>query len=238
MTQINSDPIPTSPDPGPDPDNQQAGPEPSRGLLVAIEGIKGSGKTTQASLVTHRLNHQGVPAIQTKDPGGTTAGNHIRRILSLGDATSDRTELLLFAAARAELVDLQIKPALERGHTVVTDRFSASTYAFQGAGRGLNFADIQMLDHYATAGIQPDLYVLLHQPTAVGTHWVIGRRLSTPAEPAHPIENQQLSFQERVNEHYSLMAHQDLTRWLVIPADQQRPNITRTIVDEILLRLR
>src|SRR5438045_3520411 len=130
-----------------------------RGLFVTFEGIDRSGKTTQARLLCEAL---GSEALGVREPGGTEAGERIRAILKdPAVELSPRTEALLFAAARAELVEQVIRPALEAGRTVVSDRFIDSSLAYQGGARGLGLEEVAAINRFALGGVRPDLTLLL-----------------------------------------------------------------------------
>lgn len=134
-----------------------------RGLFIAFEGGEASGKSTQAKRLADRIG-----AVLTREPGGTALGEQIRALLLDPAGVVDaRTEALLMAAARAQHVHEVIEPALAAGRHVVTDRFTASSLAYQGFGRGLPIAEVRALSAFATAGLEPDLYVLLDLPPDV-----------------------------------------------------------------------
>jgi dTMP kinase len=129
------------------------------GLFVTLEGIDRSGKTTQAGLLCEAL---GDAAVGVREPGGTRAGERVRELLKDPELElSAVAETLLFAAARAELVEQVIRPAIEEGRVVVSDRFLDSSLAYQGAGRGLGMEDVERINHFATGGLTPDLTFLL-----------------------------------------------------------------------------
>jgi dTMP kinase len=136
-----------------------------RGRLIVFEGAEGAGKSTQLRLVADRLaaQHGGVHrAMSVREPGGTAVGDEIRRMLL--DPASDivpRAEAFLFMASRAQLVEREIRPAVDAGATVLVDRFFLSTYAYQGAGRGLPEAELRAANRMATGGLVPDLTLLL-----------------------------------------------------------------------------
>lgn len=136
----------------------------SRGRLIALEGIDGCGKSTQARLLADRLG-----AMLTFEPGATSLGRHLRGLLldSGLPPLSERAEALLMAADRAQHVSEEVGPALEVGNWVVTDRFSGSTLAYQGYGRGLEVAGLKQLVDWAAGGLGPDLNVLIEVPVAV-----------------------------------------------------------------------
>jgi dTMP kinase len=133
-----------------------------RGRLIVLEGAEGVGKSTQIQRLGETLTARGVPFLGVREPGGTAIGNEIRRLLlEPGPGFSARTEALLFMASRAELVERDIRPALEKGLVVVADRFFLSTYAYQVAGRGLTDFEVTAANRFATGGLVPDLTVLL-----------------------------------------------------------------------------
>lgn len=141
----------------------------ARGRLVVFEGAEGVGKTTQLRLLAAHLTRQGVAHLGVREPGQTAVGNEIRRMLL--DPASDlapRAEALLFMASRAQLVEHDVRPALARGAVVLADRFFLSTYAYQGAGRGLPLEALRAANAVATDGLVPDLTILLDFPTGEG----------------------------------------------------------------------
>jgi dTMP kinase len=138
-----------------------------RGKLIVFEGAEGVGKTTQIRRLGETLTVRGIPFLCVREPGGTAVGNEIRELLlSPGPGFSARTEALLFMASRAELVDRDIVPALERGDVVLADRFFLSTYAYQIEGRGLSETEVTAANRFATAGLVPDLTLLLRLTVA------------------------------------------------------------------------
>lgn len=140
-----------------------------RGVLVVFEGGEGSGKSTQLRRVSASLARRQVPHLCLREPGGTPLGTEVRRLLL--DRTSDiahRAEALLFMASRAQLVEREIRPALERGDVVLLDRFFLSTYAYQIAGHGLAEEEVAAANRFATGGLVPDLTLLLTFPVTEG----------------------------------------------------------------------
>ena len=138
-------------------------PEMARGKFITFEGGEGCGKSTQVRRLKEALERAGVEAVLTREPGGTWLSEEIRRLIKdqMTDAPCDRSELLLFLAARAQLVKNVIRPALEQGKWVVSDRFSDSTLAYQGYGRGLPLDDLRRMNEFACEGLKPDLTLLL-----------------------------------------------------------------------------
>ena len=180
-----------------------------RGRFIVLEGIDGCGKTTQLEhlvrwLPTSGLLPQGVQLLQTREPGGTSLGRSVRQLLlhSTGDAAPAPTaELLLYAADRSQHVERLIRPALERGDWVISDRFSGSTQAYQGYGRGLDRGLIEQLEQIATGGLQPDLTLWLELPVAES----LRRR---HGEVADRIEAEGQAFLARVGEGFAELAGQ------------------------------
>ncbi len=180
-----------------------------RGRLVTFEGGEGSGKSTQAAALAARLEAAARPAVRLREPGGTPLGETLRDlILHSGPEITPEAEFLLFLAARAELVRLQLRPALDAGQVVICDRFSDSTLAYQGYGRGLDLAAIRPLDAFATGGLVPDLTLLLDLPLEAG----LARRTGG----ADAIERQEAAFHERVRQSYLALAAAAPERWLVL----------------------
>jgi dTMP kinase len=141
----------------------------ARGRLIVLEGPEGAGKTTQLRRLAEWLAARGRDVVAVREPGGTVVGDEIRRILL--DPGSDivaRAEALLFMASRAQLVEREIRPALDRGAVVLVDRFFLATYAYQGVGRGLPEAELRAANAMATAGLVPDVTILMMLPVAEG----------------------------------------------------------------------
>lgn len=140
-----------------------------RGGLVVFEGVEGAGKTTQLRHLVRRLESSGATVVPVREPGGTAAGDEIRRLLLDPSSHLDaRTEALLFMASRAQLVADVVRPAIARGAFVVADRFFLSTYAYQVGGRGLPEEDVRRANALATGGLVPDLTILLDLPAGAG----------------------------------------------------------------------
>ena len=177
-----------------------------RGRLIALEGVDGCGKTTQARLLADTL-----PALYTSEPGATALGSRLRRLLLDPDlpTVSARAEALLMAADRAEHVDEVIVPALDAGRWVVTDRFSGSTLAYQGHGRGLDLGALRALVTWAAGGLVPDLVVLVDVPVEVAR-----RRLG--ASRPDRFEGLDAGFHARVRDGFLALAAEDAERWVVV----------------------
>lgn len=148
----------------------------TRGRLVVFEGPEGAGKTTQLRLVCDWLAAHQRPYTPVREPGGTALGNEIRHmVLEPGREMNARAEALLFMASRAELIAEVVKPALARGELVLADRFFLSTYAYQIVGRGLPFDEVRAANKLATAGLVPDLTILLTVPAVVRDARIVAR---------------------------------------------------------------
>ena len=141
----------------------RGGGEGPRGRFIVVEGVEGSGKTTQAGRLQAFLRGVGLQVVATREPGGTRLGERIRRLLLHGGdvPVSDEAELLLILAARSAFVREVVEPALAGGAWVVSERFDLSTFAYQGYGRGIDLRRIEPLNRFATSGLAPDLYIVL-----------------------------------------------------------------------------
>ena len=144
--------------------------EANRGRFVVLEGVEGAGKSTQVRMLGAWLESCGIPFTLAREPGGTEVGEAIRHVVQDLPQLSvpPETELLLYLAARAAFVKEVVLPVLERGELLIADRFSLSTYAYQGYGRGLDLEEVRRMDRFASGGLAPDLYVLLDLPVEEG----------------------------------------------------------------------
>lgn len=195
----------------------------SRGVFVAFEGGEGAGKSTQARLLHDWLLAQGRQALLTFEPGDTPVGLKLRAIL-LGHQTGSlapRAEALLYAADRAEHVARVVRPALERGDVVITDRYLDSSIAYQGAGRELEGDDVARLSLWATNDLLPDLTVLLDLDPEIGL-----RRFDTPADR---LEVEPLVFHRRVREGFLSLAAAAPQRYLVLDATGPRDDVQEAV---------
>lgn len=168
-------------------------------MFLVLEGVEGSGKSTQARLLGGWLTGLGVPHVLTREPGGTVVGEEIRQILLHGHDMPPETELLLMNAARAVFVAEVVKPALAAGKVVVADRFSLSSLAYQGYGRQLPIERVRAVCSFAAAGVEPDLTIVLDVPVAEGE----ARRARRSG--ADRIERAGTEFHNRVAEAYRLL---------------------------------
>ena len=144
--------------------------ESNRGRFVVLEGVEGAGKSTQARMLGDWLEACGIPFTLTREPGGTEVGEAIRHVVQDRPELSvpSETELLLYLAARTAFVQEVALPVLERGELLIVDRFSLSTYAYQGYGRGLDLDEVRRMDRFASGGLAPDIYVVLDLPVEEG----------------------------------------------------------------------
>ncbi len=188
------------------------------GLLITFEGPEGSGKTTQIRLLHAALAQRGLAVIATREPGGTRIGNAIRSLLLDPAHTemSARTETLLFQAARAQIVDEVIRPALAAGEVVLCDRYADSTLAYQGYGHGQPREPLRLLGDYATAGLAPALTIYLD----IDVHTGLARKRAGAAEEWNRMENHAVAFHQRVRDGYLALAAADPARWLLLDAAQ------------------
>jgi dTMP kinase len=180
-------------------------------MFITFEGGEGSGKSTQAELLAGRLRSSGREVVVLREPGGTALGEELRKLLLHKDKpVGPEAELLMFLAARAQLVNEVIRPTLDRGAVVICDRFSDSSLAYQGYGRGMDTASIHTLNRWATGGLEPDLTVLLDIPVDVGRH----RKHADDDTFMREAD----SFHSRVREGYHFLAASAPDRWLVLDA--------------------
>jgi dTMP kinase len=144
--------------------------ESNRGRFVVLEGVEGAGKSTQARMLGDWLEACGIPFTLTREPGGTEVGEAIRHVVQDRPELSvpPETELLLYLAARTAFVKEVALPVLERGELLISDRFSLSTYAYQGYGRGLDLGEVRRMDRFASGGLAPDIYLVLDLPVEEG----------------------------------------------------------------------
>jgi dTMP kinase len=193
-----------------------------RGLFVTFEGIDRSGKTTQARLLVDAL---GSDAVGVREPGGTPAGERVRALLlDTSVSLSPEAEALLFAAARAEIVDKVIRPALSAGKVVVSDRYLDSSLAYQGGARGLGVEEVERINRFATGALVPDLTFLLEiDPSAAASR----------AGQADRIEGEGAGLQTAVLETYSRLMADDPRRWRRIDALRAPEDIHAEVLAEV-----
>lgn len=191
-----------------------------RGKFITFEGPEGAGKTTQAKRLIVALQEHGNQVLYTREPGGTSTGEAIREILQYnkaGEPIAPETEVLLFAASRAQLVRKVILPALEQGIYVVCDRFADSTTAYQGYGRGFSVEQMITINQFAIDGAIPDVTILLDLEIAKGFDR-LSRRHRDGRGQLDRIENEERAFHERVRRGYLEMAQKWPERFVVVNA--------------------
>jgi dTMP kinase len=174
-----------------------------RGLFITFEGVEGCGKSTHSKLLFEYLKNSGYRVLHTREPGGTKVGEAVRRVLldSPGIRISDMAELFLFEACRAQIVKEIIKPALDKGFIVISDRFSDATFSYQGYGGRVDLKAIKTLDRVATAGVAPDLTILLDIDTLEGLRRARKKGVDR-------MEKKDLSYHRRVRAGYLKLSKQ------------------------------
>lgn len=200
------------------------------GVFIALEGGEGAGKSTQAAAVAAYLGGRGREVVTTREPGGTAAAEAIRAVLldTAHSGLDDRAEALLFAAARADHVARVIRPALDRGAVVVTDRYVDSSIAYQGIGRDLGRDQVTELSAWATGGLLPDLTIVLDIDPAIG--------LSRVDRPDR-LEAEPLEWHRRVRQAFVDLATRAPDRYLVLAADQPVEVIAASVAARVDLLL-
>ena len=196
------------------------------GTFIAFEGGEGSGKSTQAKLLKGWLEEEGKKVTLTREPGGSSLGNDLRKILLANEtgAISPRAEALLYAADRAHHVYSVIKPALDRGDVVITDRYFDSSIAYQGAGRTLATNEVARISRWATESLYPTLTIILDQPAEIG----LNRK-----KDADRLESESIEFHNRVRQEYLQLATFDPERYLVVDARRPIEEIHLEIVTRV-----
>jgi dTMP kinase len=196
------------------------------GVFVCFEGGEGAGKSTQARALAGDLNDRGYRALLTFEPGDTAVGKEMRRIV-LDPATgelSHRTEVLLYAADKAEHVDTVVMPALERGEVVITDRYVDSMLAYQGAGRALELAEVERVARWATRDLRPQLTVVLD----LDPHHGLGR-----FDERDRIEGESHDFFVRAREAFLALAAADPDHYLVVDASRPAEEIAAVVATRV-----
>lgn len=202
----------------------------SRGVFISFEGGEGCGKSTHIRLLAERLRAGGLEVVTTREPGGTPLCEAIRGLLQFdagGESPCPAAETLLFCASRAQLVANVIRPALERGAWVLSDRFYDSTYAYQGYGRGYDLPSLKAIIEFAVAGVRPDLTFLLDAGEAVG-HERLAARIAAGTQ-ADRFEREKDDFHRRVRDGFRALAEAEPERWRVIDSSLPTDEVSSRI---------
>ncbi len=206
------------------------------GTLISFEGSEGSGKSTQITRLADRLQQAGREVVATREPGGTEIGEQIRNIIvhnSKGDEMCPETELLLFTAARAQVVREVIAPALKRGAIVLSDRFLDSSTVYQGIARNLAPGPVSEINRFAVGNVMPDLTIVIDVPTEVSLQRVRQRASDLPDR----MERENINFYKKVREGYLLLAKEWPDRVVVLDGTQTPAALEKKIWTIVQKRL-
>lgn len=201
-----------------------------QGIFITFEGIDGSGKDTQAKLLAKYFKNKGYSVIRTREPGGTSIGEKIRKILLSPKISrvDQRAEVLLFAASRAQIVSNIIKPALEKGKIVISNRYVDSSYAYQGIARKMGLDWVIEINKWATQGLLPDITFFLDIPEELGL-----KRVDKSRNIRDKIEKDGEIFQKKVREGYYKLAKVFPERYRIIDANRNEDLIQKDIKKEV-----
>ena len=199
-------------------------------MFITFEGPEGSGKSTQLPQLAQFLEEKGLSVVRTREPGGTKIGDQIREVLVRMDNTElhPRTELLVFLAASAQLVEELIITSMKQGKIILCDRYGDSTLAYQGYGHGLDLDTLRAMLHFATGGLKPDLTILLDVDVMTGL------KRKKIKEEWNRLDAYELSFHERVRTGYHILAGQEPERWKIVDATQD-PEQVQTEIRALVL---
>lgn len=201
------------------------------GKFITFEGPEGSGKSTQIKLLVEKLQAQEIQSVCTREPGGTATGEQIRNLLqhdAAGEPLSDRSELLLFTASRAQLMDRVILPTLKTGAWVLCDRFIDSTLAYQGFARGMDIETLDSVNNFAIYGRKPDLTILLDLDVEAGFKR-LEKRYSDSDESHDRFEREAREFHHRVRDGYHCLVEREPERFCMVNADQSVEDVADQI---------
>ena len=205
-------------------------------MFITLEGPDGSGKSSQIGPLADFLRQKGYPVLTTREPGGTPISDQVRTVLLNrmdNQAMHPRTEILLFLAARAQLVEEVIRPRLAAGEIVLSDRYADSTLAYQGYGHRQPLDEVRALVRYATGGLLPDLTLLLDVDAETGL-----RRRQNGGGEWNRLDAYDLEFHRRVREGYLELVKQEPNRWVVVNATQPWEQVQAALRQVILKRIR
>ena len=205
------------------------------GKFITFEGPEGGGKSTHIKLLADFLRSKGKEVLVTREPGGTRLAELIRSLVreELEDPPVTQSEVLLFLAARAQVVSNVIRPALEKGVWVLCDRFSDSTFAYQGYGRGVEVDLLRRLNDFATQGLVPDMTVLLDVPPEVSRSRLLARQADTNST-ADRIEQAGEDFHRRLREGFLAMAKDEPLRFTVVDSSKELEDVSKNIEEAVL----
>ena len=203
-------------------------------MFISLEGPEGSGKSTHAPRLASFFQSLGQNVLLTREPGGTSIGDQIRLILNdhANAGMLPRTEILLFCASRAQLVNQMIRPHLEHGGTVICDRFSDSTIAYHGYGHGLPLDSLRMINSFAACDLKPHLTFLLDLPVEVG----LNRRRTNGLE-WNRMDAMEKEFHQRVRQGYLELARLEPDRWVRINSDADEEEVWKQMEHTVRARL-
>lgn len=207
----------------------------TNGILISFEGSEGCGKSTQIDLLHQKLAALEYDAIVTREPGGTQLGEAIRHLLKHspdGGEMFPETELLLFAASRAQLVREVIQPGLANDKIILCDRFLDSTTVYQGVARNLSEDPVQMINQFAVGNLLPDLTVVIDVPAEIGLERIQQRVSDLPDR----MEKENIEFYQQVREGYLILAKNFSERFMVVDGTQSIENVTVQIWEELQTR--
>ena len=211
--------------------------QPSAGKLISFEGSEGSGKSTQISRLAAHFQKTSREVVSTREPGGTEIGEQIRNIIvhnSKGDEMCAETELLLFTAARAQLVREVIAPALERGAIVLSDRYLDSSTVYQGIGRNLAADPVNQINRFAVGNVMPDLTIVIDVPEEVSLERLKRRASDLPDR----MERENVDFYKKVREGYLFLAQGMPERFIVVDGTKTEDALEKKIWAEVQARLK
>jgi len=206
-----------------------------RGLFISFEGTEGSGKSTQVRLLAERLRSHGLAVTENQEPGATTIGKQIRRIL-LDPSNAEMapmTELLMMFASRAQAAAEIIRPALERGDVVVSDRFTDSTLAYQGSARGLGFETVMEAHKLALGSLMPDLTLAIDVDLKTGLERALRRALGSGEHAETRLDQEALKFHIEVALAYKAIAARDPQRFRVVDGTGEPPEVAERVWTEV-----